>query len=136
MTIHQIDRNPISMRQAANFAWPVFKRHYGLFAAGLLIIFAAWVVLEVIVVAGQPFGIVLWILAHMAFLVFFAGMEVGLIKISLALHDGQELAFPDLFAHLALGPKFLAGQCIYLLMVMVGLILLLVPGFHLGVHYA
>lgn len=136
MSAHQQNRNPISIHQSTNFAWTVFKRHYGLFIAGLLVIFAAWVVLETIVVTGQAFGITLWALAHVAFLVFFAGMEVGLIKISLALYDGQEPALPDLFAHLALGPKFLAGQCVYLLMVVLGLVLLLIPGFYLGVRYA
>ena len=129
-------RNPISIRQALNFAWPAFKKRYRLFAAVLLTIFGAWAVLEIVVIAGQRFGILLWVAAHLAFLVFFAGVEVGFLRICLAIHDGEDPAFADAFAHLALGPKFLAGQILYLLMVVVGLVLLVVPGVYLGVRYS
>ncbi len=129
-------RNPISVRQAVNFAWPAFKKHYGLFIAGLLTIFTAWVILEVVVIAGQQLGILLWALTHAAFLVFFAGVEVGLLKISFTIYAGEKPTFSELFAHLALGPKFLACQLFYALMVVVGLALLLIPGFYLGVRYA
>jgi uncharacterized membrane protein len=37
---------------------------------------------------------------------------------------------------LALGPKFLAGQILYLLAVVIGLLLLVIPGVFLGVRYA
>lgn len=124
------------MRQAINFAWPAFKKHYGLFISGLLAIFIAWVVVEVVVIAGQQLGILVWTLAHIAFLIFFAGMEVGLLKTGLALYDGKEPTFSDLFAHPALAAKFLTGQIIHALMVVVGLLLLLIPGFSLGVRYA
>jgi hypothetical protein len=133
---HPLKRHSISVHQAASFAWPAFKRYYRLFTTGLLAIFAAWVALEIVVIAGQQFGILVWALAHIAFLIFFAGIEVGLIKISFAVYDGQEPTFSDLFAHLALGLKFLAGQLLYGLIIVVGLVLLLVPGFYLGVRYA
>ena len=129
-------RNPISIYQAVNFAWATYKRRSGLFIAVLLTIFGAWVALEIVVIAGQRFGILLWSVAHLAFLVFFAGIEVGLLKISLALYDGEEPTFSDVFAHLALGPKFLAGQLLYLLMVVSGSALLIVPGIYLVVRYA
>lgn len=74
-------------------------------------------------------------MAHLAFLIFFAGIEVGFLKIGLALYNGGEPTFADAFRHLAWGPKFLAGQVIYLLMVAVGLVLLIVPGLYLGVRY-
>lgn len=128
--------NPISIHQAINFAWPAFKKHYSLFTAILLTIFGAWVALEIVVIAGQRFGIVLWAVAHLAFLIFSAGMVVGLLKICFVLHDGGEAEFADTFSHMALGPSFLAGQILYLLMVGVGLVLLIVPGVYLGVRYS
>jgi len=131
-----VKHSAISMRHAFDFAWPAFKKHFGLFTAVLLTIFGAWVVLEIVVIAGQRFGILLWVVMHLAFLIFFAGVELGLIQISRALSDGKVPAFADTFAHLPLGPKFLAAQMLYLLMVVIGLLLLVVPGVYLGVRYA
>lgn len=131
-----MERSPISIRQAFSFAWPMFKKRFGLFTAVLLIVFGAWVALEIVVIAGQRFGILLWVVMHLVFLIFVAGMEVGLIQVCLALYDGEEPTFADSFTHLALGPKFLIGQTLYLLAVLVGLLLLVVPGVYLGVRYA
>lgn len=129
-------RNPISIRQAFNFAWPIFKKRFGLFTAVLLTIFGAWVTLEIVVIAGQRFGVLLWAVVHLAFLIFVAGIEVGFLEICLALCDGGEPTFADTFRHLALGPKFLAGQILYLFMVVIGLLLLVAPGVYLSVRYA
>jgi uncharacterized membrane protein len=130
------NRDPISMREAFRFAWPTYKKRVGLFAAILLTILGAWVALELVVIAGQRFGILLWLVAHLAFLVFVAGVKAGFLAICLDLYDGQEPAFADTFKALALGPKFLAGQIVYVLMVAAGLLLLVVPGVYLGVRYA
>jgi hypothetical protein len=130
-----VERDPISLRQAFKLAWPILKERFGLFAAVLLTIFGAWVALEVVVVAGQRFGILLWAVAHAAFLIFAAGIEVGLLAMGLALHDGRAPTFRDAFAHLALGPRFLAAQILYLLMVVIGLAVLVAPGICLGVRY-
>ena len=132
----QVKHNPISIGQAINFAWPIFKKRYGLFTAILLTMLGAWVALEVVVIAGQRMGILLWAVAHLVFFVFFAGIEVGFLQICLALYDGGEPTFADAFTHLALGPKFLASQMIYLLMVVVGIALLVVPGVYAGGRYA
>jgi hypothetical protein len=76
-----------SIRLAHAFAWPAFKASFGLFAAILLTMFASWLALEIVVVAGQRFGILLWAAAHLVFLAFFSGLQVGLLQISLALHE-------------------------------------------------
>jgi hypothetical protein len=136
LQVQQVKRFPLSIRQAFNFAWPIFKKHFGLFTAVLLTIFGAWVALEIVVIAGQRLGIVLWVVAHLAFLVFVAGVEVGFLRICLALCDGKEPTFADIFTHLALGPKFLVGQILYVLVVVFGLLLLVVPGVYFSVRYA
>ena len=127
---------PISMRRAVDFAWPTLKKRFGLFTAVLLTVLAAWVVLEIVVIAGQRFGTVLWAVMHLAFLIFFAGVELGLLQICRALRDGKDPPFADTFAYLSAGPKFLAAQILYLLLVVIGLLLLVVPGVYLGVRYA
>jgi hypothetical protein len=55
-----VKRIPISIRQAFNFAWPIFNKRFGLFTAVLLTVFGAWVALEIVVITGQRFGILLW----------------------------------------------------------------------------
>jgi uncharacterized membrane protein len=131
-----VKRIPLSIRQAFNFSWPIFKKRFGLFIAVLLAIFGAWVALEIVVIAGQRFGILLWAVAHLAFLVFVAGVEVGFLRICLALCDRREPTYAGTFTHLALGPKFLAGQILYLLTTVIGLLLLVVPGVYFSVRYA
>ncbi|HSY32941.1 MAG TPA: hypothetical protein VLA42_13205 [Verrucomicrobiae bacterium] len=126
----------ISIRQAFQIASPILKKRFGLFTAILLTLFGAWVALEIVVIAGQRFGILLWAAAHVAFLIFAAGVEVGFLRICLALCDGGEPRYADAFTQLTLGPKFLAGQMLYLLMMVTGLLLLVVPGIYLGVRYA
>jgi hypothetical protein len=131
-----VKHSPISIRHAFDFAWPAFKKRSGLFTAVLLTILAAWVILEIVVIAGQRFGILLWAVMHLAFLIFFAGVELGLIQICRALSDGKAPAFAETFAYLPLGAKFLAAQILYVLMVAIGLLLLVVPGVYFGVRYA
>jgi hypothetical protein len=126
----------ISIRHAFDFAWPTFKKRFGLFTAALLTILGAWVVLEIVVIAGQRFGILLWAVMHLSFLIFVAGLEVGLLQICRALSDGKVPKFAETFEYLPLGPKFLATQILYLLMVVIGLLLLVVPGVYLGVRYS
>jgi hypothetical protein len=127
---------PLSLRQALRFAWPAFTKHFFLFAAILLTFCGAWVALEVVVIKGQQSGIVLWAAAHLAFLLFFAGLEAGLLHVGLAAYEGVEPTFAEAFSRLALGPRFLAGQLLYLVMVAAGLVLLVVPGLYLGARYA
>lgn len=126
----------LSIRQAFNFAWPIFKRRFGLFTSLLITLFGAWLILEIVVIAGQRFGVLLWAVAHLVFLIFAGVVEVGFLRICLALSNGREPQFADAFAHLNLGLKFLAGQILYTLMVVGGLMLLVVPGVYLAVRYA
>lgn len=126
----------ISIRQAFKIASPILKKRFGLFTAVLLTLLGAWVALEIVVIAGQRFGILLWAAAHVAFLIFAAGVEVGFLQICLVLCDGGKPTYADAFTQLTLGPKFLAGQMLYLLMMVIGLLLLVVPGIYLGVSYA
>jgi hypothetical protein len=107
-----------------------------MFTSVLFAMLGAWVVLEVVVFTTQRLGILAWALAHIAFLLCFAGMEVGLLRISLALQDGLNPRIEDAFKHFSLGPGFLAGQLLYLAMVVAGLVLLIVPGILLAARFA
>jgi len=128
----------LALRAALRFAWRALWKHFGLFAAILLTFAAAWVILEAVVIGGQRLGlgIGLWAAAHLAFLVFFAALEAGFARVCLDLCDGRTPSFAAVFARLGLGPKLLAGQIVYLLLVLLGLALLIVPGVYLAARFA
>src|SRR5215467_393510 len=130
------ERRPISVGQAVSFAKSTFKKECALFSAVLLIIFVAWIGLEGIVIAGQGLGILLWTAAHLAFLLFFASLEIGFLQICLGLYDGRKPKIANAFVPWSLGLEFLAGQVLYLIIVVIGTLLLIVPGVYLGVRYA
>jgi len=125
----------ISFGLAVNFARSTFKMRFRLFAGLLLTLAGAWVILEVAVILGHRLGIWWWIIAHLLFLFFFAGVELGFLEICLALFDGKDPTFGAAFTHLTLGPKFLVGQILYMLMVLGGLLVLVFPGVYVAVRY-
>jgi uncharacterized membrane protein len=133
--MEQTNKKQLSIHDAFEFAWSVYREHIALFTACILTFFASWVVLEIIVIAGQRFGLFLWVIAHSSFLIVFAGMEVGFLKICLSLHDGKQVRYTDLFRELRVGVGFLIVQASYLLMILVGLALFVVPGGYLGTRY-
>ncbi len=92
-----VNSNRPSFHKAFDFAWIMFRKQLGLFTAILLMFFALWVILEVIVVVGQRFGFFLWVVAHLSFFVILAGLEMGLIRMCLAAHDGKQIHYSDLF---------------------------------------
>jgi uncharacterized membrane protein len=125
-------RNQINIAEAVHFAWSAYRAHWRLFTGVLGAMLGAWVVLEIVVVTTQRLGIVAWALAHIAFLLCFAGMEVGLLRVSLVIQNARNPTLADAFKHFNLGPCFLAGQLLYLAMVLVGLVFLIVPGIFLA----
>jgi hypothetical protein len=131
-----VKRSSLSLQQAFSFAWSTFKKHYGLFTLIMLTLLGAWLALEIVVVASQGFGVLWWAAAHLVFFVLFAGLEAGFLQVCLALHDGKAVSFIGIFASLNQGPRFFAAQCFYLAIVLLGLVLLIVPGFYLATRYA
>jgi hypothetical protein len=129
-------RNQISIGEAVDFAWSAYRRRWRLLTGVLVAMLGAWVVLEVVVVTTQRLGILWWALGHIAFLLFFAGIEVGLLRISLALQEGRNPRLADAFKHFNLGPGFLAAQLLYLAMVLAGLVLLIGPGIFVAARFA
>jgi uncharacterized membrane protein len=117
-------------------AWKAFKSHPRVFVISMLILFGSWTALEVAVVALQRFGVVVWLILHLAFFVFFSGLMVGLHRIALETVDGKAPKLANLTALLGGGPTFLLAFCIYSAVVVVGLVLLVVPGIYVAVKYA
>lgn len=128
--------NTNTIRQAFNFGWTTFKANFRLLTACVLTFFGSWVILEVLVIAGQRLGFLWWLAAHLSFFVVFAGLEVGFIRMCLAIHDNDQVAYTDIFQALHLGGKYLLVQLAYFGIVLVGLVLLIVPGVYYGTRYS
>ncbi|HSG43812.1 MAG TPA: hypothetical protein VLA72_11705 [Anaerolineales bacterium] len=125
-----------SIRKAFEFAWITFKANFGLMAACVFTFFGSWVVLEVLVVAGQRLGFIWWLAVHISFFIIFAGLEVGFIRICLSIHNEQQVAYTDIFQALRLGVMYLLVQLVYFGIILIGLVLLIVPGVYYGTRYA
>ncbi len=62
-------------------------------------------------------------------------MDVGLVVVALSLHDGRTARVSDLFIHYPLAPAYFIASLFAALMVLVGLVLLIVPGIFLMVLF-
>ncbi len=118
-------------------AWRLYKLHRRVFTLSVLVLFGSWVSLELSVVALHRLGVALNVVLHLAFLVLFSGLMVGIHGIALqAVANGPAPTLKSLTASLARGPSYLLALCLYLVAVAAGLALLVVPGVFLAVRYA
>jgi len=60
---------------------------------------------------------------------FFVGLDLGFRKIALHIHDDKPSSWKELFSSFSLAPKALIGWILYCVMVWVGWLLLILPGF-------
>jgi len=60
---------------------------------------------------------------------FFVGLDLGFRKIALQIHDRNESSWKELFMSFGLAPKAIIGWILYGAMVMIGWMLLVLPGF-------
>ena len=128
----------IDKRVAFRAAWKAFAGNWALLIAIEATLVVCWLVLEGIVISGEKmeFGRAYNIGVHLIYLIFVSGLEVGLMRIGLDVGSGKKPSYRTLFLHLRSGPAFLMGKFLYLLVVLGGLLLLVVPGLHWAARYA
>ena len=102
----------------------------------MFIVFGTWVTLEVAVVALHSWGVIPWLALHIAFLMVFSGLMVGIQVMALQVVDGTVPKLSYLLQMLNRGPSFLFAVCIYTVAVAGGLLFLVVPGVYVAVRYA
>lgn len=61
--------------------------------------------------------------------IFFVGIDLGFKKVALQLHDRQESSLKTMFSCFGLAPKALVAWALYCLMVWVGWLFFILPGF-------
>ncbi|MDD5019826.1 MAG: hypothetical protein PHH75_05130 [Candidatus Omnitrophica bacterium] len=120
-------------KEAFGFGWEKMKKHLWFFV-GILV--------SMMVVSGiqnffselknQPAASFFGTLAFWAIGLV---LQMGIIRVTLQLHDGAPTGFDQLFADWKLFLKYLAGSILYSLIVLGGLILLIVPGIMWAVRF-
>ncbi|HEX4069062.1 MAG TPA: hypothetical protein VHX42_03100 [Candidatus Babeliales bacterium] len=69
------------------------------------------------------------LISAVVLILFFIGLDLGLRKIALDLHDHHESSAKKLFSSLSLTPAAFVGWILYALMVWIGWIFFILPGF-------
>ncbi len=117
-----------SRGEAIRFGWETMKNNLGFFIVILItggLIYFVPDIIEGLLSAKDSIilttiGIASWVLSVV--------ILMGLIKISLKFCDNEKTEFTDLFCCFPLFFKYLFGSTLYRLTVLVGMILLIIPG--------
>ena len=128
--------NSFSKSDVLRFSWEATKsRFFFLLGALIVAVFAPFVPLILGLAVGEsvPFLSLLfsfagWLLQMLALL--------GLVRIFLGICDEEEVNISDLFLCYPYLVRFIVAQLLYVLIVMVGTILLVVPGIYFAIKFA
>ncbi|MFH1856572.1 MAG: hypothetical protein ABH836_05015 [Candidatus Omnitrophota bacterium] len=118
-----------SINEALLFGWNVMKKNIGFFIGILVVVFIASAAPDVInnFIKGKA-PVAISIIIAVIFWVLQLILGMGLIKIALKFCGNEKPDFAVLFSGIPLFFKYLAGVILYVLIVLGGLILLIVPG--------
>jgi uncharacterized membrane protein len=114
--------NDFSIGDALSFGWNVMKKNFLLF----LYIMLTFIGLEVI--SNLSARARLGFIVVAAVLVIIMILKLGAIRIALDILDNRKVSYKQLISQPSLFPDYLIGTVLYLLIIVGGLILLVVPG--------
>lgn len=128
----------ISLHAALRFAWMAYTQHFQLFAAMLVATLGGWVALEILAFSVSQMGIIgisISVVAHLAFLFFFAGMSAGQWRMCLTIRRGDQPSLAEGFGSFGDAPKMMVAGLGYTLAVTIGTALLVVPGIYIAARW-
>lgn len=128
------DTNYFSIEEALRDGWKKTKEHFSFLFLILVITFAVGSVLS-IVSKGDPSDPFVMVWNIVSFVVQII-ISIGFIKIFLYIFDGKEAVVKDLFRHYKLFWKYLFVSLLYGFIVLLGLIVLILPGIYLAIRYS
>jgi len=124
-----------SKAEALRFGWETLKAHL-VFLAGLMLLILGLNLLPELgrwqTIEAAPLLALLWTLC--GYLVQMA-TQMGLIRISLRLVDGRQPRYGELFGDLPTFWRYVAGNLLFLLIILGGLLLLVIPGIIWSIKY-
>jgi uncharacterized membrane protein len=125
-----------SMGEAVRFGWGTMKSNIGFFIGLLIIAFLIenlpGILAEFVKVDFPIIAALLSLAGGILGLV----VQLGLIKISLKFCDGVKGQFDDLLSSFHLLLKFIGGAILYLLIILAGMLLFIIPGIIWGIKYS
>ncbi|MCD6385224.1 hypothetical protein J7M23_05540 [Candidatus Sumerlaeota bacterium] len=117
-----------SKGEAIRFGWRTMKSNLGFFIILLIVVGLIYVIPDFIEKLVRKDAPLLAILIHLGSWVISIVVQMGVIKIALRFCDEEEAELGDLFTCFPLFFKYVAGSILYGLIVIVGLLLLIIPG--------
>jgi len=117
-----------SIGDAIGFGWDTMKANIGFFIGVLLVAFVIEIIPEAVAQATREDAPAASALASLVSMIVQMAITMGIIRISLRFCDDENAEFADLFNCFPLLLKYLVGSILYMLIVVGGLILLVVPG--------
>ncbi len=128
-------KETFSKAEALRFGWGTLKANLGFIAGVMLLILGLNLLPELgrrQTLEAAPLLAVVWTLC--GYLVQTA-TQMGLVRISLRLVDGQQPRYSELFGDLTTFWRYVAGNLLFLLIILGGLLLLVVPGIIWSIKY-
>lgn len=122
-----------SIKEALGFGWAMTKEKFW-FLLALLSVSAFFGVIPDVADAFTDNSGLLFFVKALSFVLGFV-IDAGLIFIMLRLHDGQETKVSDIFSQYPITFPYFVVSVVYALMVIVGFILLIVPGIYIALRY-
>lgn len=120
--------NKFVISEAVQFGWDTTKSNIGFFIGLLIVAGLIQYVPDIIAAIIEADAPTLSIIIRIASFVLSVIIAMGLIKICLRFCDGEKGEVSDLFSCYPLFFDYLIGSILYGLIVVVGLILLIIPG--------
>ena len=118
-----------SKGEAVRFGWNIMKSNLGFFIGLLIVAALLYIVPSIIAERVAKENVLLGAIFHIGDGVLSIIISIGLIKIALRFCDNEKGTFADLFTQYRLFFKYLFGSTLYVLIVIGGMILLIIPGF-------
>lgn len=120
-----------SIGEAISFGWDTFKKHYLLFIGLAAIDIVINSIPNMVSRETSPeknlIGLIVWLIS--------AAIQIGIITISLKMVDSKKTGMEDLFANIQYYFRYLVGTILYGFIVLIGFILLIVPGIIWAIKY-
>lgn len=76
------------------------------------------------------------LISAIVFALFFVGLDLGFKRVALDVHDRQDSSYKQLFSEFGAAPKAMVAWVLYCMMVWVGWLLLILPGFIAMIRFA
>lgn len=124
-----------SNKEAISFGWNAMKNNLGFFVLTFIIVFGIYLILGFLEIALKKHS------ASASFIILLLRVFIntvigmGFIKIALKLTDNMKVEVGDLFSSIHLFFKYLIGTLLVTIIVLIGIILLIVPGIIFALKY-